>query len=189
MGLMIHSLAELPANVERGYFIYLLDYGWKNPVNDTLHANLEKMGELASKHNAVILRGTVGSHFEDEVLSWHHINGLPAESILPALLITRMHPALFRDHGNKGHYTEDNRLVLIPLGEICKSPSDATPIITQLFQDILEKKNLSQFKIQKQFKPHESGALSDTLILQPNISGVGVDVKKLWSFMRGKLKR
>jgi len=28
MGLTIHSLNELPQGVERGFYVYLLDYGW-----------------------------------------------------------------------------------------------------------------------------------------------------------------
>jgi hypothetical protein len=29
MGLKIHSLGELPPEASRGYFVYLLDYGWE----------------------------------------------------------------------------------------------------------------------------------------------------------------
>ena len=32
MGLMIHSLGEIPADVQRGYYVYLLDYGWDEPL-------------------------------------------------------------------------------------------------------------------------------------------------------------
>ena len=32
MGLMVHSLEEIPRNVERNYYIYLLDYGWDEPI-------------------------------------------------------------------------------------------------------------------------------------------------------------
>jgi len=79
MGLMIHSLGELPATVERGYYVYLLDYGWDEPLGDILARNFEKMAERASRQNAVVLRGVVGSHFSDEVLSWHQVNGQPGE--------------------------------------------------------------------------------------------------------------
>ena len=45
IGLMIHSLGELPANVERGYFIYLLDYGWDEPLGEALLKNFDRMGK------------------------------------------------------------------------------------------------------------------------------------------------
>ncbi len=32
MGLRIHSLGQLPATVEREYYVYLLDYGWHEPL-------------------------------------------------------------------------------------------------------------------------------------------------------------
>ena len=32
MGLHIHSLGQLPATVERAYYVYLLDYGWHEPL-------------------------------------------------------------------------------------------------------------------------------------------------------------
>ena len=32
MGLHIHSLGQLPATAERAYYVYLLDYGWHEPL-------------------------------------------------------------------------------------------------------------------------------------------------------------
>ncbi len=92
MGLMIHSLAELPEGVERRCYMYLLDYGWKEPVLDVLYQNFDRMADAASRSGAVILRGVVGAHFEDEVLSWHQINGEDAEELLPAILLTNRNP-------------------------------------------------------------------------------------------------
>jgi hypothetical protein len=28
MGLYVHSIGEIPNGTERGYYVYLLDYGW-----------------------------------------------------------------------------------------------------------------------------------------------------------------
>ena len=39
MGLRIHSLAELPPEAIRGYFVYLLDYGWEEPLGRALRDN------------------------------------------------------------------------------------------------------------------------------------------------------
>jgi hypothetical protein len=95
MGLMIHSLGELPANVERDYYVYLLDYGWEEAASDATYTNFARMAEVASKNNAAVFRGTVGHHFADEVLSWRHINGQDADGVLPAILITTKHPRKF----------------------------------------------------------------------------------------------
>lgn len=97
MGLMIHSLGELPRDAERGYYVYVLDYGWDEPLGNVLHRNFNRMADAASKHNAVVMRGVVGEHFADEVLSWHHVNGQPSDGILPAILITTRNPHEFRE--------------------------------------------------------------------------------------------
>ena len=101
MGLRIHSLGELPIEAIRGYYVYLLDYGWHEPLGKALKDNFDKMSEMASKNDAVVMQGTDGCEFEDEVLSCHQINGLPSEEILPAILITNTHPRQFQSetHG------------------------------------------------------------------------------------------
>jgi hypothetical protein len=40
MGLWVHSLGELPANAERAYYIYVLDFGWDEPLGRALNQNL-----------------------------------------------------------------------------------------------------------------------------------------------------
>jgi hypothetical protein len=34
MGLYIHSLSRLPSGLERDYYVYVLDYGWEEPLGD-----------------------------------------------------------------------------------------------------------------------------------------------------------
>lgn len=92
MGLYIHSLGEIPTGTERAYYIYLLDYGWKEALGNAVRANLLRMADMASRSNAVVIHGPRGVHFEDEVLSWHRVNGQDAKDILPAILITTRHP-------------------------------------------------------------------------------------------------
>jgi hypothetical protein len=95
--LYVHSLGEIPQSAERAYYIYLLDYGWEEDLAGAVRANLPKMADLASRSNAVVIHGPRGVHFEDEVLSWHHVNGQDAKDILPALLVTTRHPSTFRE--------------------------------------------------------------------------------------------
>lgn len=135
MGLMIHSLGELPANVERSYYVYLLDYGWDEPLGETLQNNFDRMAALASSNDALVIRGVVGSHFEDEVLSWHHVNGQPGEEVLPAILITTRHPQQFKFSGRLGRPWRDEALrpsdgmLLIPLRGVCESPTEVTLLV------------------------------------------------------------
>jgi len=188
MGLMIHSLGELPANVERDYFVYLLDYGWEEPLSEGLKRNFDRMAEKASKHNAVVLCGVGRDHFSDEVLSWHHVNGQPGEEILPAILITtcnphRFHERCFQDSPNA---KAEDRMLLIPLRKSCNTTSDVVNLVDKLFRDIKEKKQLTDFEVRKELKKGHNGALVDALILQPNISGVGINLNAIIDFFSRK---
>ena len=52
------------------------------------------MAKKAAVNSTVVIQGTEIGHFEDEVFSWHGINGVDAEDCLPAILITNTHPLI-----------------------------------------------------------------------------------------------
>ncbi len=182
MGLYVHSLGEIPNGAERAYYVYLLDYGWEEPLGEAVRANLPRMADLASRSDAVVIHGPRGVHFEDEVLSWHRVNGQDAGAILPAILVTTRHPSTFRESFSLMRSDPANRdaLLLIPLRKICKSPEDVADVIHSVFEDIKSKKTLSAFAAAKQMRHGVAGALVDAVILQPKIGGVGFDFKKFF---------
>jgi len=187
MGLYIQSLTNIPLDAKRDYFIYLLDYGWTEPLGEALMKNFEKMASIAAENKAVVIRGTHRVHFEDEVLSWHNINGEESEKMLPAILITNRNPNEFRESfnssDNKARGIEDDlKLIFIPLKSFCKTTSDVVTLVEKLFNDIIKKKKLDDFAISKELKKGVGRALADSIILQPNISGVGFDFNKLINF-------
>ena len=56
MGLKIHPIAEIPENVSRSYYMYILDYYiWHEPVGNTLRNSFDKIAKFASKNDAVII--------------------------------------------------------------------------------------------------------------------------------------
>jgi hypothetical protein len=181
MGLYVHSIGEIPTNVGRAYYVYLLDYGWEEPLGSAVRANLPRMADLASRSDAVVIHGPRGVHFEDQVLSWHHINGQDAGNILPAILITTRHPSTFRESFSllRSDPKDRDALLLIPLRNICKTADEVADLIHRLFEDIKSKKRLSAFQAAKRMKRGVGGALVDAVILQPKVGGVGFDVKKL----------
>jgi hypothetical protein len=195
MGLYVQSLANIPTNHHRDYFIYLLDYGWAEPLGEALVANYEKMASLAAENNAVVIRGTKRVHFEDEVLSWHNINGENSEDSLPAILITNRHPRDFKESfGPSKHTIEiDLKLILIPLKLFCKTTTDVVKLIERLFHDISAKRDLSDFRIAKEIKKGNYGAVADAIILGPSSRKSSIDYDLMISFLRlddiiGKLK-
>lgn len=186
MGLYIHSLGEIPNGAERAYYVYLLDYGWEEPLGSAVRTNLPRMADLASRSDAVVIHGPRGLHFEDEVLSWHRINGQDADEILPALLITTRHPSTFRDSFSIIRTDPQNRdaLLLLPLRKMCKSAEEVAELIHRVFEDIKAKKRLSDFQTAKNLQRGIGGALVDAVILQPKLGGIGFDLKKFFDGLR-----
>ncbi len=185
MGLYVHTLSNIPANHHRDYYIYLLDYGWKEPLGEALVSNYEKMATIAAENKAVVIRGTRRVHFEDEVLSWHNINGENAEELLPAILITNRHPQNFREsYGQEKQVVEnDLKLILIPLKLFCRTTTDVIQLIEKVFNDIIKQKYLSDFRIAKEIQKGRKRVLADAIILEPNHDGGGLGYEEIIAFL------
>jgi len=188
MGLYVHSLAEFPSGAKRNYYVYLLDYGWNEPLGEAVRANLDQMADRASRSNAAVIHGPRGVHFSDEVLSWHHINGEPADDILPAILITTRHPKTIKEsyEPKTPRSMPDDALLLIPLKKICSSPGEVVELIDRIFRDIKEERKLKNFVVAKRLHRGLGAALVDAVILKPSMGGVGIDLKMLLSRARAE---
>jgi hypothetical protein len=187
MGLMIHSLEVLSSDVRRAYYIYILDYGWSEPLVDILSRNFQNLARWSSNNESAIITG-VGEigHFDTEVLSWHKINGQEASEILPAILITRTNPHIFRlylvDQSKKIEH--DLRYILIPIKKFCKTESEVMRLITKITTDVEMKRDLSEFKILKELKPGIGKAIVKSILLEPNIQGIGFSFNKLSEYLK-----
>jgi len=192
MGLYVHTLSKLPLGLERDYYLYILDYGWDEPLGGALHSNFRRMADLAAKHNASVIAGTDARAFTDQVISMHvddrqfsyqSINGEAGETILPALMIATIHPGKFKtEHPDyrprkAPRGVADDKLILIPLRGVCQSPTEVVDLVERIFRDIAAKKPLQEFSIAKELRAGEQGALSDAFILKPALWGVGVDLR------------
>jgi len=181
---------EIPADARRNYYIYLLDYGWDEPLGEALSKNFDRMSELASKNNAVVIRGTKDKvHFYDDVFSYHNLNGEKAENILPAILITNRNPHEFKesfDEHNKSLIDTNFKIIVFPLRKYCTTTTDVANYIDKIFADILERKDLSDFSIEKMMKKGMGRAIVDGLLLRPNIAGIGFDFNELINYFRTK---
>lgn len=188
MGLYIQSLNNIPQSAHRGYYIYLLDYGWSEPLGEALMNNYEKMAQIAAENDAVVIRGTHRVHFEDEVLSWHHINGEKAEDLLPTILITNRHPHQFKEcFGNINHSIEpDLKMILIPLKKFCSTTTDVVSLVEKIFNDIRAHKDLEDFRIYREMKKGFGRAIADAIILEPNFGGIGFSFSKMIEYFRKK---
>lgn len=180
MGLHINSLEHIPTSANRSYFIYLLDYGWHEPLGEAMTANYEKMAAIAAENDAVVIKG-LDEHFNNEVLSWHNFNGENAEELLPAILIANGHPRIFRENPKT-----ELKFVLIPIKSCCKTTTEVASLIDKLFNDVKAKKDLSDFRISRELKKGVGKALVDSIILEPNFSGIGFSFNKLISYINNK---
>lgn len=183
MGLYVHSLAELPNTIDnKNYFIYILDYGWKEPLSDVLRDNFQNMARKASETKSVVIAGTDPIHFANEVFSYHSINGEDGNLILPAIMISTLTPSYFleNNHNQRNLNKYDDTLIIIPLRNTCQTTDDIIQLINSIFSDIQQQKQLTKFNIITKITKQNNSRFFDSLILEPNFNGVGIDLKKLF---------
>lgn len=143
--------------------------------------NFIKISGLACETDSAFIIGDNNlGHFENEVLSWHSINGEDAKGLLPALLITKTNPHEFKEKARYNRTGEDDKFkfILIPLDKLCENATDVMQLITSIFFDIQNKKDLNQFTVYKELRPGIKKALVKSLILEPNYHGIGFSYKK-----------
>jgi hypothetical protein len=188
MGLKISTLAAIPENVSRSYYIYILDfYNWDEPISNTLRNSFDKIAEFATKNDSVVIQGIKESHFYSELMSWESVNGIDPKELLPALMITTIHPKYFLDGDDKqikGQPIPEDKLIFLKIGEVCKSPSDVIRLLEKMFKDISEKKEIKDFQIKKRLKGGVGKILNDTIILEPNIAGIGINLNELFRLFK-----
>lgn len=201
MGLYVHTLSKLPLGLDREYYLYILDYGWDEPLGAALHANFRRMADLAAKHDASVIAGTdarafakeaISVHVDDPQFSYQSVNGEEGESVLPALMIATIHPNKFKEEHRGYRPTRtplgvaDDKLILIPLRGVCKNATEVVDLVERIFRDIAAKKPLTEFSVAKEIKAGEQGAYSDALILKPALWGMGLDLRELAKKWRQK---
>ena len=71
MGLYVHSLDRLPTELDRDFYVYVLDYGWDEPLAAALHSNFRRMADFAARNKAVVIAGTEPRNFTNEIISVH----------------------------------------------------------------------------------------------------------------------
>jgi hypothetical protein len=186
MGLMVSSLSHVPLNADRDYYIYLLHGGWGSALDKVLESHFTRFAQEASETRAAVIAGVGGNHFENEVFSWHQIDGEDAENLLPAILLTTIHPKYFKNEHDPFWRANTQRdfMQLIPLKDWAKSPDDVIALIQQIFKDIRNHKRLREFSIVKEIKSSRGKALLDGVILKPTFMGIGIDLSKIGQALR-----
>lgn len=190
MGLYVSAMKELPVG-DRSLYIYLLDYGWPAGAYEKLFRdNFGHLSARASETGAVVVMSGRGVHFANEVLDWHHVYGHDATDILPAILITHTNPSYFVNGGHDKSADDGmGDIALLPLKPACTTPDEFLAIIGSIFDDLEKGKTLRNFRaVQFDMLTEErtsrlrafSRRVGNAVMLQPNIGGVGVDLKKLF---------
>lgn len=159
------------------------------PIGNTLRENFDKIAEFAANNNSVVIQGMAGSHFYSELMSWESINGIDPLELLPALMITTLHPKYFIDGNNKqlkGKNIPKDKFVFLEIRKICQRPQDVVALLEKIFQDIRDKKAIQDFKVKKELKGGVGKILNDALILEPNIGGIGINLNNLFKFLKDR---
>jgi hypothetical protein len=193
MGLKIHSLEGFPDDKTRDYYVYLLDYGWNEPLGNALRNNFDKFATLSSKqkNSVIVMRTEDGVEFNDDVLSWHGINGDSDPSLLPAVLITNRHPSIFRKR-TMGILTNKEegelKLILIPLKRHCNTTGEVIELIQSIFRQIAVGKELSHFTITEEKRRGKDNAIVDSIIIEPTSDGTSIKLIDLVNYLKENVK-
>lgn len=187
MGLKISTIAAIPENVSRSYYLYILDYyNWDEPIANTLRNSFDKIAKFAAENDSVAIQGIPESHFYSELMSWESVNGVDPKDLLPALMITTIHPKYFLKGNNQqiqGKTIPEDKLVFIEIGKVCKTSQDVIRLIEKIFKDIKEKKEIQDFQVKKELKAGIGKVLNDSIILEPNVAGLGVNINNIFRFL------
>jgi hypothetical protein len=190
MGLKISTIAALPENTERSYYLYILDYyNWDEPISNTLRNSFDKLAAFAAQNDAVVIQGFPESHFYSELMSWESVNGVDPKELLPALMITTIHPKYFLDGNDKqrtGGKVPEDKLIFIEIREVCKSPQDVVRIIEKVLKDIKDKKEIKDFRVKKELKGGIGKILNDAIILESDSNGKSVSKNSILKFLNGE---
>lgn len=188
MGLYISHLDTVMIKEERSLYVYLLDYGWPDGQWESLFKrHFMKMSDLAADSGAVVIGSQRGVHFGNEVLNWHKVGNLDAESILPGLLITKTHPDYFSQiyHDETSAKPNLDRLLVIPLKYFCWDEDTFVSSIERVFHDLRSGLELKDFAIAQHDARTPSSQnivnrISDAIELKPGAFGFNIDLKALF---------
>jgi hypothetical protein len=187
MGLILETLADVDPELDRAYWIYLLNYGLESEIASAIKANFWEIAERTSQSRSAIVAGT-SRHFDSEVLRWDHVFGLDGKQHLPALLIARRNPhelAILR----KGEYTPEDEFLLIPLRSLASTGDEALAVLNSVLSDVEAAKPLSEFAINSRMKPHPEAHAAPVLVLQPNFMGLGLNLNELGSRIKARFTK
>lgn len=178
MGLIVESLAEISPELERKYWIYLLNYGLQSELADAIKRNFVEIAQRTSKSQSVLIMGA-SRHFDDEVLRWDRVFGLSGDEHLPAILITTKNPHEFREH-NWDRDRNEHEYILVPLRKLGATGDDAVAVLNSILRDVEASKPLAEFAIRSRLQERSlPQTVGKVLVLQPNFFGLGVDLKEV----------
>jgi hypothetical protein len=187
MGLHIHSLSKIPRDLEKDWFLYLLEYGPQEPFTKAMNACFDEMANWASTGNAVVIKGTVPVHFTDEVFSWHQIAGLDGDEVLPAIMISTINPSVFNEFNKaqaKRRYEPSDQVVIVPLRDFTENVDQVYSFVRKLLRELSSERRLTDLSMVVTKKRKLGARILSAIKLAPSISGVGIDLRTL--FGKGK---
>jgi hypothetical protein len=184
MGVKITSLAQIPSDADIPFYVYLLHSHYPFEADKALDEAFEIIAQQAGERDFVVIQGLT-REFGGEVMNAYSIDGIPEDEVLPAILISTVNPHRFEEvHSidKSGPFRPRERVVLISLRQQHSRRDEVFGLLQKVIADIKAGRELRDFEVSKDKKTK----FLDSLILQPNVSGVGIDFKALWSFLTGR---
>jgi hypothetical protein len=102
--------------------------------------------------------------------------------------VTNRHPAEFRKRTfGEDEKVEDNlKMILFPLKKFCKDTTEVVALIQKIFTNIKLEKDLDNFNIVMDKRKGIGSAIADSIILEPNIAGIGFSFNTLINYFKVK---
>ncbi len=186
MGLYVTCLDTVSIKDERSLYIYLLDYGWpEGRWEKIFKKHFMKMADMAAETGAVVVGSPRGVHFANDILSWHKVGDLDAETVLPGLLVTKTHPSYFEGLSEIEN-GELHDMLIVPLRSFCQNEDDFLKAVEEIFSDLREGKELRNFSIATHdFRKSKQKKIGDRLVksieAKPGAFGFAIDLKSFFS--------
>ncbi|HAM47039.1 MAG TPA: hypothetical protein DCZ07_07810 [Alphaproteobacteria bacterium] len=196
MGLLVSHLKTLARVSDKDLYVYLLDFGWPDGKYEKLFkSHFSQLAKKASDANSVVVASNRGTHFANQILAYYKVLDLKADEVLPAILISKAAPSYFEETlGPEEHSIDPDtdpllreKTVFIPLKNCCQDETSFVAIIESIFSDLESGLEIGNFRVadHDEFhtnrKPSILGRVASSILLQPNIGGVGVDLRRLFS--------
>ena len=175
MGYMLNSLGNLPIDDKIGFYIFVVNGGWRGGLYDIIERNFANIAKKIGS-NAVIAKGLDSEAWSSQIAK-KYFGERHGELFhaLPALFLTDAHPEKL---------TRQSLRLIIPLRDVEKRFGDWDSFFGSLSKFAIERD--PEFLQRFQDADDAIAAGNRILEIKPNFYGIGINVNALIDRLRAR---